>query len=82
MIMFNVIIMLVHIKLYMSYVVCVLCIGCIISIQCYVKIDSSISINQSIFFVQWHVINLKSVAVFLQFIVIIFQSLYLSFCFH
>ena len=48
----------------MSYVVCVLCIGCIISIQCYVKIDSSLSINQSIFLVQWHVINLKPVAVF------------------
>ena len=67
----------------MSYVVCVLCIGCIISIQCYVKIDSSLSINQSIFLVQWHVINLKPVAgFFLQFIVIIFQSRYLSFCFH
>ena len=66
----------------MSYVVCVLCIGCIISIQCYVKFDSSLSINQSTFLVQWHVINLKLVAVFLQFIVIIFQSRYLSFCFH
>ena len=48
----------------MIYVVFVLCIGCIISIQCYVKIDSSLSINQSIFLVQWHVINLKPVAVF------------------